>query len=98
MIDQVVGIVTEVRNKLLYRAVQRFHIVDYEEMEDEIEYSVGDYRAKSSQFDRFIYCMWKYLDMLTRTSQHIEDLYLSLLEILDLPRPNKFTIFRAVHW
>ena len=42
--------------------------------------------------------MWKYLDMLTKTSIHIEDLYLNLIETLNLDRPNKYTIFRAVHW
>ena len=42
--------------------------------------------------------MWKYLDLLTKTSVQIEDLYLNLLDVLNLERPNKYTIFRAAHW
>jgi hypothetical protein len=104
MIDSVVSIVTEVRNKLLYRACYHFQIIDIKnesdsaESDSDIKISVQDYRDRSISFDRFIYSMWKYLDLLTKTSVQIEDLYLNLLYVLNLERPNKYTIFRAVHW
>lgn len=105
MIDQVVGVVTEVRNKLLHRASYKFEIVSFDRPDedeptapDEDGFTVSDYRDAPCRFDRFIYTMWKYLEMLTRTSPFIEDLFLALLEVLELPQPNKFTVFHAVHW
>jgi len=42
--------------------------------------------------------MWKYLDLVDRTSPLIEDFYLIILKLLDLERPNKLTIFLSIHW
>lgn len=91
MIDQVAGIVNEVRNKLLYRACYRFKIIEIkldptsagcpdDELEEQDLLKVLTYDQKPGAFDRFIYSLWKYLDMLTRTAEQIEDLYLTLLE------------------
>ena len=108
MIDQVAGIINEVRNKLLYRACYRFRIIQIktdptspesgEDLDEDELLKVFTYDQKPGAFDRFIYSLWKYLDMLTRTAEQIEDLYLTLLEQLGLPRPNKYTVFKAVHW
>ena len=59
---------------------------------------ISDYRDKTYQYDQFAYTLWKYLELLDRTAPLIEDLYLSILEALDLERPNPFSIFKSIHW
>ena len=41
--------------------------------------------------------IWNYFDMINQNSAKIEDLWLNMLEILQLPRPNKYTVFKAIH-
>ena len=42
--------------------------------------------------------MWRYLDLINRTSVLIEDLFLLLLTGLGYNRPNDKTIFKQVAW
>jgi hypothetical protein len=42
--------------------------------------------------------MWKYLELLDRTAPLIEDIYLCILDALDLERPNPYSIFKSIQW
>jgi len=42
--------------------------------------------------------MWRYLDLLDRSSHLLEDLYLRILKGLSFVRPNELTVFKQVHW
>ncbi len=39
----------------------------------------------------------QYFDLVSLTSYKLEDLWLNLLDVLDLDRPNQYTVFKAVH-
>ena len=39
----------------------------------------------------------QYFDLVNLTSTKLEDLWLNLLEVMGLERPNKYTVFKAVH-
>lgn len=110
MIDQVLSIIAEIKTKLLLRAACKFEIIRFNQMtdadsaepanakDDYYQVKVRQYSECPVAFDKFIYTVWKYLDMVTSTSHMIEDLYLTIIEALELQLPNKSTIFRGVHW
>merc|ERR1719362_79175 len=49
-------------------------------------------------FDQMIIAIAQYFELVDLTSYKIEDLWLNLLEVLCLERPNKYTVFKAVHY
>jgi hypothetical protein len=62
------------------------------------EPQIKDYREESENYDAFLETMWRYLDLINRTSVLIEDLFLLLLTGLGYNRPNDKTIFKQVLW
>jgi hypothetical protein len=40
--------------------------------------------------------MWRYLDLMNRTSSLIEDFYIYVLDVLNLERANPYTIFKSI--
>lgn len=59
---------------------------------------VFPYPEKVLEYDSFIETMWRYLDLMDRTSHLIEDLYIYILDALHLNRTNPYTIFKSIHW
>lgn len=62
------------------------------------EPQVKDYREAAENFDDFIETMWRYLDLINRTSVLLEDFFLLFLTGLDYDRPNNKTIFKHIQW
>jgi len=58
---------------------------------------VKDYRDAPQDFDRMLITIWNYFELINQNSAKIEDIWLNMLEVLQLPRPNKYTVFKAVH-
>lgn len=48
-------------------------------------------------FDQMIISVTQYFDLINLTSFKIEDLWLNLILVLGLERPNDYTVFKAVH-
>jgi len=44
-----------------------------------------------------IYTIWQYFELVMQTSNRLEDLWLNILESLNLEKPNKLTVFSMVH-
>jgi len=44
-----------------------------------------------------IQTIWRYFELMNCCSNRLEDLWFSILETLELDRPNKYSIFKAVH-
>lgn len=58
---------------------------------------VKRYTESPEQFDKMVICIWQYFELLHATSKKLEDLWLNLLDVLNLPQPNKFTVFSSIH-
>ena len=147
IIDQVILIVGEVKNKLIVKAIDKFDLLS-SQMKSETEGApsgpmgeapgpapfdsaqapesaveslsapgapggpivedfaqnwqqstqyVKDYRDSPQDFDQMLITIWNYFELINQNSAKIEDLWLNMLEILQIPRPNKYTVFKAVH-
>jgi len=48
-------------------------------------------------FDQMIITISQYFDLVNLNSYKLEDLWLNLMDIMCLDRPNKYTVFKAVH-
>lgn len=58
---------------------------------------IKEYPECPMAFDQMIITIIQYFDLVNLTSTKLEDLWLNLLEVLCLERPNKYTVFKAVH-
>ena len=59
---------------------------------------VKDYRDSPVDFDQMLITIWNYFELINQNSAKIEDIWLNILEVLQLPRPNKFTIIKSIHY
>ena len=48
-------------------------------------------------FDQMVISLTQYFDLVNLCSIKLEDLWLNLLDVLDMDRPNSYTVFKAVH-
>ena len=48
-------------------------------------------------FDQMIITITQYFELINITSTKLEELWLNLLDVLCLARPNNYTVFKAVH-
>ena len=48
-------------------------------------------------FDQMIITISQYFDLVNLNSYKLEDLWLNLMDVMGLDRPNKYTVFKAVH-
>lgn len=48
-------------------------------------------------FDQMVISLTQYFDLVNLCSVKLEDLWLNLLDVLDMDRPNSYTVFKAVH-
>ena len=58
---------------------------------------VKDYRESPQDFDSMLIAIWNYFELVNENSAKLEDIWLNLLSVLQLQRPNKLTVFKAVH-
>jgi len=61
------------------------------------EKMIKDYTECPMAFDQMIISLTQYFNILNINSMKLEDLWLNILEVLGLDRPNKYTVFSAVH-
>merc|ERR1712110_1049919 len=64
---------------------------------EQVQQYVKDYRDDPQDFDRMLITIWNYFELINQTSAKIEVLWLNILEVLQLERPNKYTVIKAVH-
>lgn len=48
-------------------------------------------------FDQMIITITQYFELININSTKLEDLWLNILDVLCLERPNSYTVFKAVH-
>ena len=58
---------------------------------------IKEYPECPLAFDQMIISLTQYFDLINLNSYKLEDLWLNLLEMMSLERPNKYTVFKAVH-
>ena len=58
---------------------------------------IKEYPECPQAFDQMVIAISQYFELLNLTSYKLEDLWLNLLDVLCLERPNKYTVFKAVH-
>lgn len=58
---------------------------------------IKDYAECPIAFDQMIISLSQYFNLINLLSYKLEDLWLNILEVLGLERPNRFTVFKAVH-
>jgi len=106
MIDQVLAVLLEVKNKLICKAIDKYDLHNREIRADTdgapagpggSEKFVKDYPECPAAFDQMVISLTQYFELLNLNSDKIEDLWLNLLEAVGLERPNQFTVFKAVH-
>ena len=106
IIDQILSVVGEVKNKLVTKAIDRYELLSKELSADEDGAPAGpqgnkkyikDYHECPMAFDQMIISIHQYFELVDLNSIKLEDLWLNLLEVLNLERPNKYTVFKAVH-
>ena len=66
--------------------------------EEKEELYIKEYPECPMAFDQMIIAIGQYFELINLTSFKIEDLWLNLLDVLCLERPNKYTVFKAVHY
>ena len=106
IIDQILSVIGEVKNKLVTKAIDRYELLSKELSADEDGAPAGpqgnkkyikDYPDCPMAFDQMIISIHQYFELVDLNSIKLEDLWLNLLEVLNLERPNKYTVFKAVH-
>ena len=65
-------------------------------MLDEEKY-IKEYPECPMAFDQMIITISQYFDLVNLNSYKLEDLWLNLIDVMGLDRPNKYTVFKAVH-
>ena len=106
MIDQILSVLGEVKNKLISKAIDRYELLSKAMHADEDGAPAGpqgnskyikDYPECPLAFDQMIISITQYFELVNLNSIKLEDLWLNMLEVLNLDRPNKYTVFKAVH-
>ena len=96
----------EIKNKLIYKAVDKYELLNGDMRSDTDGAAavpkgsamyVKEYSECPMAFDSMIISLSQYFDLVSLTSYKLEDLWLNLLDVLDLERPNNYTVFKAVH-
>lgn len=49
-------------------------------------------------FDQMVISVAQYFDIVNINSDKVEDLWLNILDVIAVERPNKYTVFRQVHY
>ena len=103
------AVITEVKHKLVYKAIDKYNLLDGHMRADTDGAPDGpaapakdpnfikEYPECPMAFDQVIISIAQYFDLIHLTSYKLEDLWLNLMEIMCLERPNKYSVFRAVH-
>ena len=103
------AVITEVKHKLVYKAIDKYDLLDGHMRADTDGAPDGpaapaqnpdfikEYPECPMAFDQVIISIAQYFDLIHLTSYKLEDLWLNLMEIMCLDRPNKYSVFRAVH-
>ena len=58
---------------------------------------IKEYPECPMAFDQMIITISQYFDLVNLNSYKLEDLWLNLMDVMGLDRPNKYTVFKAVH-
>jgi len=97
LIDQVLSVLCEVKNKLIYKAIDRYELLNNAMRADLDGAAAGptghkkyikDYAECPMAFDQMIISLTQYFDIINLNSFKLEDLWLNLLDVLSLDRPN----------
>ena len=119
-IDQVLAVLGEVKHKLVFKAIDKFNLLNSQMRAETdgapvaatgpIGYPYGnkpenqtedvyikEYADCPAEFDQMVISIAQYFELVNLNSYKLEDLWLNLLDVLNLDRPNKFTVFKAVH-
>jgi len=107
VIDQVLSILHEIKNKLIYKAVEKYELLNGAMRSDTDGAAAGPqgnddqyvkaYPECPMAFDQMVISLTQYFDLVNLCSIKLEDLWLNLLDVLDMDRPNSYTVFKAVH-
>jgi len=118
-IDQVLAVITEVKQKLVFKAIDKYNLLNShmrsdtdgapsapDSKHDEAASSptaelypsyIKAYPECPLAFDQMIISLTQYFELVNLNSYKLEDLWLNLLDVMYLERPNKYTVFKAVH-
>ena len=58
---------------------------------------IKEYPECPMAFDQMIITISQYFDLVNVNSYKLEDVWLNIVDVLCLERPNKYTVFKAVH-
>jgi len=106
IIDQILAVLCEVKNKLIFKAIEKYDLLNRTMRPDSdgapdgpgvCDKYIKDYAECPMAFDQMIISLTQYFDLINLNSYKMEDLWLNILEVLGLERPNRFTVFKAVH-
>ena len=106
-IDQILAVLAEVKNKLIVKAIEKYDLLNRtmraesdgapEGPNQENSKYVKDYAECPMAFDQMIISITQYFDLINRNSLKLEDLWLNILEVLGLERPNRNAVIKAIH-
>ena len=116
IIDQVLAVISEVKHKLLLKAIDKFGLLNKHMRSDtdgapacagpgpeatgtgnDDEQYIKEYPECPMAFDQMIITISQYFDLCNLNSYKLEDLWLNLMDVMCLDRPNRYTVFKAVH-
>ena len=58
---------------------------------------IKEYPECPMAFDQMLISLTQYFELVNMNSYKLEDLWLNLLDVMCLERPNRYTVFKAVH-